>query len=214
MVYHPIVEHLRTLLQSGDLGELYYLYASRVNLGRLRSDENALWSFGPHDLSIIDFLMGEAPLRVHAQGQSYLQKGIEDVVFVTLEFSGGRMAHVHLSWLDPRKERRLTLVCSKKMVEFDDVSAEKLRIYDKGYQRPPEFTEFAEYLSLRHGDVYIPHVPMKEPLSMEAKAFLHGVRTGEPPRADADSAVRIVSVLEAAQSSLDQGGIPIEISPA
>ena len=123
MIYHPAVELLRKLLQSGELGELYYLHAARVNLGRLRHDENALWSFGPHDISMIDYLLGELPVSVSARGRGYLQEHIEDVVFLTLRFAGGQMAHIRLSWLDPRKERRLTVVCSKKMVEFDDVAS-------------------------------------------------------------------------------------------
>lgn len=212
MLYHPAVELLGELLAGGELGELYYLYAARVNLGRLRTDENALWSFGPHDVSMIDYFLGEAPVSVSARGQSYLQPGIEDVVFVTLRFAGGQMAHIHLSWLDPRKERRLTVVCSRKMVEFDDVAAEKLRIYDKGYDRPPAFTEFAEYLTIRHGDIHIPHVAMGEPLAVEIRHFLQCVETGARPRTDGASAVRVVQVLEAAQTSLEADGAPVEVS--
>jgi predicted dehydrogenase len=214
MLYHPAVELLGELIRSGELGELYYLYAARVNLGRVRRDENALWSFGPHDLSMIDYFLGETPVSVTARGQSYLQGNVEDVVFVTLRFAGGQMAHVHLSWLDPRKERRLTVVCSKKMVEFDDVASEKLRIYDKGYDRPPEFTEFGEYLTIRHGDIHIPHVAMAEPLAVEIRHFLECARTGERPRTDGDSALRVVQVLEAAEKSLAADGAPVEIDPS
>jgi predicted dehydrogenase len=191
MLFHPALLRLKELLRAGDLGEIYYLYATRVNLGKLRTDENALWSFAPHDLSMIDFLLdGAGPASVSARGQGYLQAGVEDVVFVTLKYPNDVMAHIHLSWLDPRKERRLTLVCSKKMVEFDDVAAEKLRIYDKGYDRPPEFGEYAEYLTIRQGDLHIPHVPMSEPLVLEARHFLDCVRTGERPRADGDGGLR------------------------
>lgn len=212
MLYHPAVELLAALLESGELGELYYLYASRVNLGRLRTDENALWSFGPHDISMIDYLIGEAPVSVSARGRGYLQDRIEDVVFVTLRFAGGQMAHIHLSWLDPRKERRLTVVCSQKMVEFDDVATEKLRIYDKGYDRPPEFTRYSEYLTIRHGDIHIPHVKMVEPLAVEIRHFLDCARTGARPRTDGDSGVRVVQVLEAAQQSLEADGAPVDIA--
>ena len=212
MLYHPAIEHLRKLLESGELGQLYYLHATRVNLGRLRTDENALWSFGPHDFSMIDYLLGELPVSVSARGRGYLQNTVEDVVFVTLRFRNGQMAHVHLSWLDPRKERRLTLVCSKKMVEFDDVSTEKLRIYDKGYERPPEFTEYSEYLTIRHGDIHIPHLVMNEPLAVEIRHFLDCVRSGDTPRSDGDSALRVVQVLEAAQRSLELDGAPVEIN--
>jgi predicted dehydrogenase len=184
-----------------------------VNLGRLRSDENALWSFAPHDLSMIDFLLdGEVPQSVSARGQSYLQAGVEDVVFVTLKYRAGQMAHIHLSWLDPRKERRLTLVCSRQMVEFDDVSSEKLRIYDKGYDRPPAFSQYAEYLTLRQGDIHIPHVPMAEPLALELDHFLDCIRKGTVPRADGASGLRSVRVLAAAQASLEQDGAPVGVA--
>jgi len=212
MLHHPAVVRLRELLSSGDLGHLYYLYATRVNLGRLRSDENALWSFAPHDLSMIDFLLdGEVPTSVSARGQSYLQEGVEDVVFVTLKYARGQMAHIHLSWLDPRKERRLTLVCSRKMAEFDDVASEKLRIYDKGYDRPPAFAQYAEYLTLRQGDIHIPHVPMAEPLALELDHFISCIREGTTPRADGASGLRSVRVLAAAQSSLDKDGAPVAV---
>jgi predicted dehydrogenase len=211
MVFHPAVVRLKELVASGQLGELYYLHARRVNLGRLRHDENALWSFAPHDLSMIDALLDATPVRVSASGQSYLQPGIEDVVFATLHFAGGTMAHIHLSWLDPRKERRLTVVGSRMMAEFDDVAAEKLRIYDKGYERPPSFRGFDEYLTLRDGDVHIPQLVMEEPLRVEVRHFLDCVVAGARPRVDADSALRVTRVLEAAQRSLLTGGTPVDI---
>lgn len=211
MLYHPAVLRLRELLDAGELGQLYYIHASRVNLGRLRTDENALWSFAPHDFSIIDFLIGERPDTVCACGQSYLQPGIEDVVFVTLTFPDGRMAHVHLSWLDPHRERRITVVGSRKMVVFDDVASEKLRIYDKGYDRPPAFTQYDQYLTLRQGDVLIQHLDMIEPLAAECRHFVEHVRSGAPPRSGGDSAIRVVEILSAAQRSLDAGGAPMKV---
>ena len=207
MVYHPVVVRLRELLRSGELGELYYLYSRRVNLGRLRHDENALWSFGPHDLSMIDFLLGEEPSSVTARGQSYLQPGVEDVVFVSLRFARGQMAHVHLSWLDPRKERSLTLVCSQKMVEFDDVAAEKLRVYDRGFERP-EFTQWGEYLTIRDGDVHLPRVAMEEPLAVEARHFVDCCLGLAEPRTGIDSALRVTRTLAAAERSLRADGAP------
>ncbi len=212
MVYHPVVVRLRAMLVSGELGALHYLHASRVNLGRIRRDENALWSFGPHDLSMIDYLMQEIPLSVSARGQSVLQPGIEDVVFLTLRFANGEMAHLHLSWLHPRKERRLTLVCAQKMVEFDDVATDKLRIYDKGYDRPSNFTYFDEYLTLRDGDVHIPQVPMEEPLRIQTRHFIDCVTTGAAPRTDVASGLRVTRILAAAQRSLELDGVPVPIS--
>lgn len=207
MIYHPAVEHLRELLHGGELGELLYLYSTRVNLGRVRQDENALWSFAPHDVSMIDHLLGILPVSVAATGESYLSPGIEDVVFVTMKFATRQMAHVHLSWLDPRKERTLTVVGSRKMVVFDDVSSEKLRIYDKGYEKPPEFKDFGEYLAIRSGGIYIPHIKMVEPLALECAHFIECVESGKQPRSDIAHAMRVVRVLAAAQASLEQGHV-------
>jgi len=212
MLYHPAVLRLRELLVSGALGSLYYLHSTRVNLGRLRRDENALWSFGPHDLSMIQFLVGRSPTSVAARGLSVLQQGVEDVVFLTLRYATGEIAHVHLSWLNPRKERRLTLVCSKKMAEFDDVATDKLRIYDKGYDRPPEFAEYAEYLSLRDGDVFIPQIAMQEPLALQLRHFLDCIEHRKTPTTNLRDAVMLTAILEAAQRSLKLDGTPIEIS--
>jgi predicted dehydrogenase len=220
MLYHPGYERLRQLVHGGEIGDVYYVYALRVNLGRLRRDENALWSFAPHDLSMILDLLQSRPATVAARGQAYLQPGVEDVVFVNLEFADGpeahpaarKMAQVQLSWLDPRKERRLTVVGSRKMVELDDVQpTEKLRIYDKGYDRPPEFTQFSEYLTVRHGDIHIPQLAMHEPLEAECAHFIRAVMTGTAPRTDGQHGLEVVRVLEAAQQSLRAGGVPVRL---
>ena len=212
MLYHPGYERLRELVRGGEIGDVFYIYAVRVNLGRLRHDENALWSLAPHDLSMILDLVGTRPATVAARGQAYLQPGVEDVVFVNLAFGDGKMAQVQLSWLDPRKERRLTVVGSKKMVEFDDTHpTEKLRVYDKGYDRPPAFTQFAEYLTVRHGDVHIPRLQMTEPLQAECAEFIRCATTGAPPRTDGTHGLEIVRVLEAAHRSLRAEGTPVAI---
>lgn len=211
MVYHPAVVRLRDLLRSGELGRLHYVHSTRANLGRLRQDENALWSFGPHELSMLDYLIGQMPATVTARGQCVLQPSIEDVVFVTLRYRTGQMAHLHLSWLHPRKERTLTVVCSRKMVEFDDVSAEKLRIYDKGYDQPPNFTHFSEYLTIRDGDVFIPQVPLEEPLRVQLRHFLDCIHGRAEPLTNAASGTRSVAILEAAQHSLAQDGAPVSL---
>jgi len=211
MVFHPAVVRLRELMRSGALGRLHYVHSTRANLGRIRHDENALWSFGPHELSMLDYLLEQMPVTIGAHGASILQPGIEDVVFVTMRYATGELAHLHLSWLHPRKERTLTLVCSQKMVVFDDVAPEKLRIYDKGYDRPPHFTEFAEYLTLRDGDVHIPHLPMEEPLRLQLRHFLDCIATGRAPLTDLTSGLRIVAILAAAQRSLALGGPPVPL---
>ena len=146
-----------------------------------------------------------------ARGESYLQTGIEDVVFLNLAFPDRKMAQVQLSWLDPRKERRLTVVGSKKMVELDDVHpTEKLRIYDKGYDRPPAFTQYGEYLTVRHGDIHIPKIDLAEPLALEVRHFLDCVATGAPPRTGGAHGLQVVRVLDAAQRSLKSAGAPID----
>jgi predicted dehydrogenase len=157
-------------------------------------------------------------VTVTARGGSFLQPGIADVVFVNLELApliaGGRprMAQVHLSWLNPRKERRLTIVGSRKMVEFDDCATEKVRIYDRGYDRPPEFATFAEYLTLRNGDIFIPQIPMVEPLAAEARHFIDCIERGTNPLTDLASGLRVVRLLAAAQTSLERGGAPISVT--
>ena len=216
MLYHPAVEYLRRLLAARELGDIFYLSSVRANLGRLRRDESALWSFGPHDMSMIDYLVPGAALTVTARGASYLQPGIADVVFVNLEITptdGKRavMAQIHLSWLNPRKERRLTVVGSRKMVEFDDCATEKIHLYDRGYDRPPEFASFAEYLTLRNGDIFIPQVAMEEPLVAQLRHFLECISTGRRPRTDLASGIRVVELLASAQSSLESGGAPVRL---
>ena len=156
------------------------------------------------------FLLGELPASVSAQGRSYLQRGIEDVVFLNMTFTSGVMAHVQMSWLDPHKVRQLTVVGSKQMAVFDDMQPrEKLRIYDKGVNRPPEYRSYGESLTIREGDIFIPRLPNVEPLTVQFKHFLRVVRGEETPRADHADGVRVVRVLDAATRSLAQGGAPV-----
>lgn len=216
LVYHPAVEKLRQLLAGGDLGDIHYLYAQRVNLGKIRQDENALWSFGPHDIAVILDLLGRMPVSVSAAGHAYLQPGIEDVVFLHLEFPTGQIAHVHLSWLDPHKLRRLTLVGARKMAVFDDMdSTEKIRIYDKGVgSAAGGIVEYKDALTLRFGDILIPQLTMREPLELECKDFVRAITTGSPPRASGADGLRVVRVLEAAAHSLAGGGMPVRLAAA
>jgi predicted dehydrogenase len=212
MLFHPAVEKLKSMIDKGELGRIYYIYAVRVNLGRVRQDENALWSLAPHDVSMIEYLLSDEPESVSARGGTYLQSRIEDVVFVNLRFRSGVSAQIQVSWLDPRKERRLTIVGSQKMVEFDDVHpVEKIRIYDKGVERPPAFTEYAQFLSIRNGDIHIPQIPMVEPLERECRHFIDCIEQGKRPITDGPSALRVVRVLEAAQKSLGSDGAPVAL---
>ena len=151
--YHPAVTRLKQMIVSGELGEIFYIYTHRLNLGIIRRNENALWSLGPHDLSVSMFLMDQEPIEVQANGHSFLKNGVEDVVFGSLKFVDGTSSHFHVSWLDPHKERKITVVGGEKMAVFDDTSGdEKLKIYDKGARRP-EDGSYAEYIDLRFGDI-------------------------------------------------------------
>ncbi len=215
MEYHPATLKLKQYVDDGELGRIYYLYSTRVNLGKVRDIENALWSFAPHDISMILFLLGRGPDSVTATGQCYLQKdkGVEDVVFMNMHFGDGTMAHVHVSWLDPHKERRLTVVGDKKMAVFDDArSAEKIWIYDKGVDSKQDYNTYGEYLSLRFGDVLIPQIPGTEPLKTECQHFIDCVKSRATPRSDGRDGLRVSQVLDAAQRSLKMGGAPVKIN--
>jgi predicted dehydrogenase len=199
--YHPAVAHLKELIAGQELGDLYYIYGNRLNLGKLRADENALWSLGAHDVSVALHLIGEEPEECLAQGASFVREGVQDVVFCYLRFPSGVVAHLHLSWLDPHKERRLTVVGSRRMATFDDMQIEgKLTIYDKGFDE--DVRSWGEYIA-RSGDTFSPHIPNVEPLRIECEHFIHCVRTGEAPRSDGYSGLRVVRVLERLQQSLD-----------
>lgn len=201
--YHPGVLKLKELADSGALGRIFYIYGNRLNLGKLRADENALWSLGAHDVSVVLALAGEEPFEAVAHGGSYVRSGVEDVVFCFLRFPSGLSAHLHLSWLDPHKERRFTVVGESKMATFDDMAREgKITVYDKGFDEAPR--GYGEWVT-RSGDIYSPRLSSVEPLRLECEAFLEAIRTGEPPRSDGESGVRVVRVLEALQSSLTAG---------
>jgi predicted dehydrogenase len=198
--YHPGVEKLKELADSGELGDIRYVYSNRLNLGQLRADENALWSLGAHDVSVVLRLAGEEPHECRAVGQSYMREGIEDVVFCYLRFPSGLAAHLHLSWLDPHKERRLTVVGSQRMATFDDMEIErKVTVYDKGFDE--DFSSYGEYIA-RTGDVWSPRVSNEEPLRIECRHFAERVRDGAPPRSGVEAGMRVVRVLEALQQSL------------
>jgi len=211
LIYHSVVDRLKEMISSGELGKIHYIYTQRVNLGVIRQDENALLSFAPHDLSVILHLIEEKPVVVSAHGESYVQNGIEDVVFLSLRFSDGKMANVHLSWLDPHKLRKITIVGSRKMAVFDDMEvSEKLKIYDKGV-RSPSYDTYGEYLSLRFGDITIPNVKMAEPLRAEAEHFIHCIESREGPKTSGRDGLEVVRILIAAQESLKKKGIPVNV---
>jgi predicted dehydrogenase len=210
--YHPCVLQLKEMLDQGQLGQLRYMYCQRLNLGVVRKDENAWWSLAPHDVSIVLFLFQAEPVTVTAQGQAYLQKGVEDVVFVQLKFADGRMAHIHVSWFDPHKVRQVTLVGSDKMATFDDMEpSEKIRVYDKGVSVKGSVVGFDQSLSIRSGDILIPKTPGGEPLRIECLHFLECIEKGKTPRTDGRDGLRVVRVLDAATRSLKAGGAPVNL---
>jgi predicted dehydrogenase len=213
-LYNSAVRRVKELIDSGALGEIYYIYSRRLNLGIVRRDVNVLWNLAPHDVSIIMYWLGAEPVTATAYGGVFLQPGIEDVAFLNLAFTGGAMAHVHLSWLDPHKVRDMTVVGSKKMAVFDDVSSDaKVTIFDMGMDveqrigKGSEYDSFGDFqLRRRYGDILVPHVDYPEPLVQEMKHFIHCIRTGERPLTGGDHAVSVVRVLEQAQESLSSNG--------
>jgi predicted dehydrogenase len=199
--YHPGVVKLKELIDRGDLGRVLYIYGNRLNLGKLRADENALWSLGAHDVSVLLRLAGEEPYEVEARGESYMREGIEDVVFCFLRFPSGLAAHLHLSWLDPHKERRFTVVGEQRMATFDDMALEgKITVYDKGFDDP--VSSYGEYIT-RSGDIWSPRISNVEPLRTECEHFVRCLRDGTRPISDGAAGLRVVRVLEALQRSLD-----------
>jgi predicted dehydrogenase len=215
LLYHPAVQYLKRMVDEGALGEVLYIYSQRVNLGKVRKDENALWSFAPHDLSVILHLLDMEPIDVVARGSAFLQGNVEDVVFVDLRFPNGKLAHVHVSWLDPHKLRKFTVVGSQKMVVFDDMEAsEKIRVYDKGVDRGGQVVPYGDALTVRSGDILIPQISLQEPLRIECQHFVDCVRERRQPLTDGADGLRVVKVLAAAQASLERGGAPVALKLA
>lgn len=211
-LYNPAVRYLKNLLDTGDLGKPVHVTMQRLNLGKVRSDVNAWWNLAPHDVSILLYIMnGELPCSVTAAGTAFTQPGIEDVVFATLTWPSRVCAHIHVSWLDPAKVRKMSLVCSKKMVVYDDVAEDKITILDRGVDRVPRAGDRMEYDSVenyklhhRTGDVLIPHISYQEPLKIEAAHFIECIQTGQQPITNGAHARKVVRVLEAAQMSMDR----------
>jgi len=206
-VYNSAVRYVKKLIDSGELGDLRYIYSQRLNLGRIRSDIDALWNFAPHDISIIQYWLGDPePISIGRQGMAYMQEGIDDVVFLSLEYPGKVIANIHVSWLDPQKVRKMIIVGSRKMVVYDDIAENKIAIYDKGIDRrailgenmdfdKPQVTPF----NYRSGDILIPQVKFAEPLRVEAEHFTDCIRNLREPLTGLAHARTVVSILERAR---------------
>jgi len=206
--YNSAVQTLKHLIDSGQIGDIYYIDAVRTNLGLYQSSANVMWDLAPHDISIILYLLGETPTTVNANGANYIWQKTCDVAYICLGFANGVQAHIRNSWLDPQKVRRLTVVGSKKMVVYDDVETlEKIKIYDKGVDAPPYTDTFGEFqLSYRYGDIVTPHISTKEPLRAECEEFAHCILTDKRPQTDGENGLRVVKILEAAKKSLENHG--------
>ncbi|MFC1561419.1 Gfo/Idh/MocA family protein [candidate division KSB1 bacterium] len=219
-LYNSAVRKVKEYINNGEIGDIYYLYSHRLNLGKVRSDINSLWNFAPHDVSIILYLLeGRKAIGVTAKGFSYIQKGIEDVVFFTIEFENSVCAHVHVSWIDPNKVRKMTIVGSKKMIVYDDVSNNaKITLYDKGVDKQyvnrelKGFDTYGEFqLMLRAGDVLVPQFDFVEPLKVECNHFIECIRHNKRPITDGVHGFEVVRILETAQKSIKNNGQVVEI---
>lgn len=214
--YNPAVVALRDIVRRGDIGTVLYVDAARLNLGQFRSDVNVLWDLAPHDISIMNFILESAPTYVSARGSACIQEGTHDVAYLELMYPDGVLGHIHVSWLEPCKVRRFTVVGDEKMVVYNDVAAEeKLRIYDKGVVKTTSSGDYADFqLGYRYGGVSIPPVPGGEPLKLELMHFIECIGEGKPPQSDGRSGLHVIEVLESADVSLDNGGMRSHIRPA
>jgi predicted dehydrogenase len=203
-LFNPAVERIKHIIEDGDLGRILYLSFRRTGLGPIRQDVNALWDLAPHDLSMLRYWLGTDPIEVSARGQSYLRRGVEDVVFMTMRYPGDVLVGIQVSWLDPVKDRTVTIVGDRRMIVYDDVHpTEKLRMYDKGATYQPRGGEFSEFLAaVRDGDIIIPKVDNREPLREELLHFVHCASTGAQSRSDGRLGLQLVRILERAQAEL------------
>ena len=211
-LYSPAVRAIRKLIDHGELGDLFFISSSRVNLGLHQRDVSVIWDLGPHDFSILLHWLGTAPASLRATGRDSIVSGVADVAFVTMEFESGMVANVELSWLAPSKLRRMVVVGSKKMVLYEDGGHEPIKIYDSGvvYKDPESFGEY--HLSYRTGDVLMPRLSNEEPLSLQMKDFIHSVRRRTPRPGNLILSCDVVRLAEAAQASLDSGGARVELT--
>ncbi len=215
-LYSPVVRKIKEIVDSGDLGEIRYIAARRLNLGLYQKDINVAWDLAPHDISIILHIMDELPRSVNCRGAAHVTPGVEDVTSMCLSFRKSRTAIIHNSWLDPRKIREMTIVGSKRMIVYDDVSQlEKLRVFDARVERPPHYDTFAEFQYAYHyGDMYVPYVKQEEPLKAECQHFIDSIRNGTQPLTNGERGLELVRILEASSASLKQNGASVDLFPS
>jgi predicted dehydrogenase len=213
-LYSPAVRKIKEIVDKGDIGEIRYICARRLNLGLFQKDINVAWDLAPHDISIIQYIMGEQPIAVNCSGSAHITPGIEDVTTMWLSFAKQRTAIIHSSWLDPRKVREMTIVGSKRMIVYDDVlQQEKLKIFDARVERPPHYDTFAEFhYAYHYGDIYVPYLKQEEPLKSECQHFLDCINSGGTPLTSGQKGLELVRILEASSQSLKIGGGQIDLT--
>jgi predicted dehydrogenase len=214
-LYSPAVRKIKQIVDQGDIGEIRYICARRLNLGLFQRDINVTWDLAPHDVSIALYIMGEQPVTVNCRGSAHITPGVEDVATLSLSFNKQRTATIHSSWLEPRKIREMTIVGSNRMIVYDDVApTEKIRIFDTRVEHPPHYDTFAEFhYAYHYGDVYTPYVKQEEPLKTECQHFLDCILNEKVPMTDGRQGLSLVRILEAASQSLKSGGGPVDLSP-
>jgi predicted dehydrogenase len=214
-LYSPVVRKIKEIIDKGDIGEIRYISARRLNLGLFQKDINVAWDLAPHDLSIILSIMGEMPETVNCRGSAHITPGIEDVTTMCLGFSRQRSATIQSSWLDPRKVREMTIVGSKRMIVYDDLAPlEKIRVFDMRVERPPHYDTFGEFQYAYHyGDMYAPYIKQEEPLKTECQHFIDCIKYGATPVSCGTRGTELVSILEASSESLRKGGSPVHFKP-
>jgi predicted dehydrogenase len=212
-IYSAPVRRIKEIVKSGDIGEIQYISSRRLNLGLFQKDINVAWDLAPHDISIILYFLGKSPISVNCQGKAHINKDIEDVTNMSLDFENGGFATIHSSWLDPNKIREMIIVGSKKMVVYDDNEPlEKIKIYDKRVEAPPHYDTFAEFqYSYHYGDMIAPYIKQTEPLKVETQHFLDCIKTGKLPETSGLDGLRVIQILEASSRSLKNGGAKVEI---
>jgi len=208
------VNKIRTIIESGELGDILYIAGKRLNLGLFQDDINVIWDLAPHDISIILYLLKKMPVSVNARGKAHYKKNIEDVAWLSLNFNDQLIAFLHHSWLDPCKIRQMTIVGTKKMLIYDDIAPnEKIKIFDKGIEVPPYYDTYAEFhFTYRYGDIYSPRIDDYEPLAAECRQFIESILTDQPPISDGYDGLKVVAILEAASKSLKNDGQSVPVS--
>jgi len=213
-LYSPAVRKIKEIVHRGDIGEIRYICARRLNLGLFQKDINVAWDLAPHDIAIILHIMEKEAVTINCQGSAHITPGVEDVTTMWLNFPGDRSAIIHSSWLDPRKIREMTIVGSKQMIVYDDVSQlEKIRVFDARVERPPHYDTFAEFhYAYHYGDVHVPYIKQEEPLKTECQHFLDSINQGTTPLTDGKQGLELVRILEASSQSLKRGGASVNLS--